>query len=312
MKLNYLIIIFLLGAICFNGCTKDTPADPVPNPNPQDTLPNDTTPTDTLPNYQNLAVGYRWSPYGIGKDPGIDYYGEIGTRLSGYFGKSVKPSTIWILGTLYSGGACGLNFPATPTDKLIKTSSTDFNEKILSRFDSLGYQVWLQVEPGFADVTELINLVLARYKHHSCVYGFGVDVEWHKSDDDPEAGVAVSDSLANAWLAAIKSHNPKYKLFLKHWLTEKMPSTVREDIVFIDDSQIFDNMDQMVSEFEDWANYFKPATVGFQYGYESDEKWWSKYENPVLTIGEEILKRTSNTGELYWVDFTLQKTYPKN
>jgi hypothetical protein len=270
---------------------------------------NTETPIGTL--RDTIGVGYRWSPYGIGSDPGTEYYAEIGTRLSSYFGKGVKPMAIWILGTLQEQGACKLNFPASPKGKLIYTSSTDYNEEKLNRFDELGYKVWLQVESGFADVNELIQLVLERYSHHECIYGFGVDVEWYNSiSEGDDMGQAVTDSAATLWLNTIHSFNPEYKLFLKHWLTEKMPPTVRKDIEFIDDSQYFDNLGQMVNEFKDWANYFAPSKVGFQYGYDGDKHWWSAYDNPVLTIGEEILSKTTNTTGLFWVDFTLKETYP--
>lgn len=61
-----------------------------------------------------------------------------------------------------------------------------------------------------------------------------------------------------------------------------MPPTFRDDIVFIDDSQIFSKMD----EFEDWGKAFASAKVSFQYGYNNDKVWW--------------------------VDFTVYDIWPKN
>jgi hypothetical protein len=259
-------------------------------------------------NFGELGAGYRYSNYGIKYSPGFDYWGEVGTRIAGFFGDTVAPEALWIVGVLHDEGVM-LNFPTHHKDPLVFTKSIDENEKILTRFDSLGYRVWLQIEPGNADVLELINIILDKYKHHSCIVGFGVDVEWYKSVNTPE-GKSVTDEEANTWLNAIKEHDQRYKLFLKHWEINKMPPTAREDIVFVNDSQMFDSLGNMLEEFETWAEYFTPAKVGFQYGYSADKKWWGTMQNPVHTIGNEILKRAPNTVGLYWVDFTLLDIYP--
>ena len=91
-----------------------------------------------------------------------------------------------------------------------------------------------------------------------------------------------------------------------------MPPTFRNDIVFVDDSQIFPNMNSMVEEFVDWANAFAPAKVAFQYGYKSDKIWWQNLGDPPKTIGDEILERCPNTSDLYWVDFTAYDIWPED
>ena len=48
-----------------------------------------------------------------------------------------------------------------------------FSFKIyLNDFDNRGVKVWLQVEPGLADIETLIDLVLTQYGHHSSIVGF--------------------------------------------------------------------------------------------------------------------------------------------
>jgi hypothetical protein len=227
----------------------------------------------------------------------------MAARFSG-----ASPQTIWIVGRLEGEGTL-LGFPADTTQPLIRTLPEDESEAALDLFDSIGLQVWLQVEPGNAPVEDLIHLVLERYGHHPCVVGFGVDVEWYQSVDEP-AGKPVSDEQAKTWLAAVQSHSKSYKLFLKHWEIEKMPPTLREGLYFVDDSQIFPSLEAMVDEFEAWGRAFAPAPVGFQFGYKSDQPWWEKLGDPPLEIGRKIIDVVPNLGGLYWVDFTVLQVFP--
>jgi hypothetical protein len=227
--------------------------------------------------------------------------------MSARFPGSVA-GTIWIAGRL-AGRGCELGFPGTSDDPLIRFSSTDLYEETLDLFDESGVRVWLQVEPGFASVETLIHLMLARYGHHRSVVGVGVDVEWFRSLD-PDHGEPVSDADARTWLAAARSHDPAYRLFLKHWLVEKMPPTVREGLFFVDDSQTFPSLDAMIAEFADWGKAFAPSPVGYQFGYRSDRAWWSTLEDPPRQIGERLVARVPNLEGLYWVDFTVLEVFP--
>lgn len=156
---------------------------------------------------------------------------------------------------------------------------------------------------------ELIDLILDRYGHHPCVIGVGVDVEWFHSDGTPE-GQRVSDTEAAAWVAAVKAHDPGYRVFLKHWEIGKMPPTHRDGLVFVDDSQQFTSLEQMVDEFAAWGTAYGSHPVGFQYGYPADEGWWGKLADPPGDIGRAILERVHNTEGLYWVDFTSLQVFP--
>ena len=254
-----------------------------------------------------LAAGFRYSIYGPDYNPGPQYWADFGRSMAASFPGS-RPGTVWIVGRL-AGDGTELSFPGTSQDPLIRFSDTDLNEETLTLFDQLGYECWLQVEPGNASVDETIHLMLDRYGHHPCVVGVGVDVEWFRSVDEPD-GDAVTDEQAAAWLAAAREHNPTYRLFLKHWLTEKMPPTLRDGLLFIDDSQIFPSVDAMVQEFARWGETFAPAPVGFQYGYGSDRPWWRSFSNPPEEIGRRILDAVPNTEALYWVDFTALEVFP--
>lgn len=256
---------------------------------------------------QPLGAGFRFSSYGPEYDPGPDYWADVGRQMAARFPDSV-PETVWIVGRL-GGEGTQFNFPGDSTHPLIRFSDRDDNEPALTLFDQMGARVWLQVEPGNAPVEELIHIMLERYGHHPCVVGVGVDVEWYRSTDKPE-GQAVTDGQARSWLQAARSHDPEYRLFLKHWLIEKMPPTVRDGLYFIDDSQILPSLDAMVAEFAEWGRAFAPAPVGFQYGYPSDRPWWGELDDPPGDIGTAILAAVPNARGLFWVDFTVLQVFP--
>jgi hypothetical protein len=254
------------------------------------------------------GAGIRSSTYGRPNDPGPEYWARIGVEIAAKF-PGAKPEAIWIASRL-KGRGTEMSFPVQPGgDPLITGMPEDISEPVLQLFDKLGYRVWLQTEPGWAPVDEVFHVMLNRYGRHKCVIGVGVDIEWHRSNS-PDLGDPVTDEMARAWLAAARSHNPSYRMFLKHFRENVMPPTVRDGIMFIDDSQIFKSADEMIEEFAKWGKTFAPAPVGFQYGYQTDRPWWSKMKDPVKEIGDRILAATPNTEMLIWVDFSVQDVFP--
>ena len=89
-----------------------------------------------------------------------------------------------------------------------------------------------------------------------------------------------------------------------------MPPTMRDGLLFVDDSQIFPSMKPMIDEFAQWAKAFAPAPVAYQIGYPSDRKWWSQLKDPPGDLGMEILKVAPNTEGIYWVDFSVLEVFP--
>lgn len=255
-----------------------------------------------------LGAGFRYSTYGPPRNPGPDYWLSVGQRMSAKFPGS-HPEAIWIVGNFHGSGKTYLSFLAKSDDPNITSGFVDMNEAPLGLFDEQGLKVWLQVEPADADMLTLIDLVLEQYKHHPCVIGFGVDVEWYQSDGSAE-GAPVGDQEAEAWVKAIRAHNPEYRLFLKHWDENWLPPTARDGIVFVNDSQQFASFEQMDQEFAAWGAHFAPAGVGYQYGYPADQGWWSKLEDPAGEIGKAILAKSPNTVSLFWVDFTVLDVFP--
>mgnify|MGYP001055836706 CR=1 FL=1 len=258
-----------------------------------------------------IFAGVRSSNYGIKPFPEPPAWEIAIKTMTGYFEGST-PCAIWIVGELSRPKDCHLFFPGDGKEyPQIQFDPVDKHEAFLSAFDKAGIKVFLQVEPAHADMNILIDLVLSRYKHHPCVIGFGVDVEWHREADNPQWGVKVDDALAQQWEAKVKSYNPKYRLFLKHWDNRWMPPKYRGEIVFVDDSQELKDLDAMVTEFvSDWANFFYPNMVMFQIGYRSDRPWWSKMNHPPQTIGDALRIRIKQEIGIIWVDFTLREVLP--
>ncbi len=258
-----------------------------------------------------IYAGVRSSSYGIEPFPEPQGWEKAMKTMSSYFEGSI-PCAIWIVGKFERNKACHLFFPSDgKTYANIEFEDVDTHERYLSHFDDLGIKVFLQVEPASADLPTLIDLVLNRYKHHVCVIGFGVDVEWHRESENPEWGVPVDDQQAEEWEKRVKAHNPQYKLFLKHWDRKWMPENFRGDIVFVDDSQILPDFDAMLDEFVGyWSAYFYPNMVFFQIGYPSDKPWWQKLDNPPSDIGVAIARRIKQDCGIFWVDFTLRDVLP--
>ncbi len=258
-----------------------------------------------------IYAGVRSSNYGIKPFPEPQEWQNAIETMSGYFEDST-PCAIWIVGEFKGPKECHLFFPSDGNNYInIQFNDTDKHEKYLSYFDKTGIKVFLQVEPANADMNALIDLVLNRYKHHECVIGFGIDVEWYRESENPEWGVKVEDDTAKAWEARVKSHNNNYRLFLKHWDRDWMPKKYRGDIIFVDDSQALENFKALIDEFvEYWADFFKPNTVFFQIGYKADKSWWQELSNPPKDIGDAIKERLEQNVGIFWVDFTLRDVLP--
>lgn len=250
---------------------------------------------------------------------------------------SVVPTNVWIVGGIggdanIKEGYCMLEFspPAGKTESdyeniVFRTDKEGRQDSALAYFDTYGIKVYLQVEAGMADMNTLITLVLDRFGHHECVVGFGIDIEWYPSPLDASGEYVGTidewDNVTNEWAPIsnsdvekfdklIKSYNPKYRLFLKHWVESMVGGSGVSDVIYINDAQGYSGLSQLADEFTDWARTYKNNDVGFQIGYGSDEPWWKDYPDPVHDLGQHIYKEINKVNPLqnvhiYWVDFTL-------
>lgn len=248
------------------------------------------------------------SSYPNNQFPNDDYWTYVGNAMASKF-DSTGPAAVWIVSLYQNAGTTRLNFPNPGGSwPYITFGSTDQNETYLDRFDQEGFRVWLQVEPGAADVDTLIHLVMNQYKHHTCIKGFGIDVEWFNAQSY-SGGQHVTDSMAQHWEQTLKAFNPNYTLFLKHYSYSWMPPSFRGDILFVDDSQGFTGLTQMTNEFETWGSHFSTNDVAFQFGYPADSTWWQLFADPPQTIGNSLRSNILNCYGLFWVDFTICKVF---
>ena len=285
-----------------------------------------------------IYTGTRSSVYGLGDQWLVpEEWKSVTDQMQEWY-PSAQPTMVWIVGSL-SGMGCNLEFlPADDVDtEALEEQYIYFSEptrenhlsheEYFNYFDENGIQVYLQVEPGFADVDTLIDLVLAQYGDHPCVVGVGVDVEWYHGVTE-DAGLPISDALAEQWDQHLKEINPEYRLFLKHYNIRYLPPSYRSDILFVNDSQGFgsaigdvlglydEDLDDVLGfmpEFKRFADAFPDNDVLYQIGYAVDETWFYTMEDPVvLSLGQRLAEVTGQNCGIIWVDFTIKDpmTFP--
>lgn len=254
------------------------------------------------------GVGFRYSVYGARRTPNTkEYWYNAAETMNSYF-NGTCPEFVWIVGNLRNKG-CFLGFPVKTDNPLISSAETDQYEETFRLFSEMGVRVWLSFEAGHAGVDELLHLILKQYSHHSCIVGIGIDVEWNDCAEGSK-GTPVTDEDALRWIGIAKQYNQKYKFMFRHWRVDVMPPTVRDDVMFVSNSQMFPNLGRMVSEFKKWGEAFHPAPIGFQIGYPKDQEWWGKFENPPKEMGDSLFAAIPNLNSLYWVDFSTQAVFP--
>jgi len=294
-----LVLLMALGSTSLASAGKPTPTPP-PTPLPPPLVP------------PGMRAGLRASDYGISPWPLPDWWVNSIKDMAKRFPTSTGAMVAVVVEIDgMKGPGCWAHFPNPDggTYPGVRFDAADEFGSAFTAFDGAGIKVWLQVESSGCDMSKLIDLVFKQYGSHSSVIGFGVDDEWYLNKQ-VRNGKPISDAEAQAWVAKVRTYKSTYQVFLKHWLTSQMPPTYRDGLVFIDDSQGFRSMDAMTAEFAAWGAYFKPAPVGFQFGYASDRSWWSKLTDAPKTIGNGILSRVPNTSDLIWVDFTAHDIWP--
>ena len=300
IALLFATVLLILAACAVPA--EDSPIDPPVDP------PVDPADPPILPSEVKCA-GIRVSSYGMkdsfGEMPDVGTMSGFAEKMAGCYEGSTG-TYLLIVGTM-SGDDCSLNFPVSGDYDHINGSKRDRYEDYLDKFDDMGYSVWLQVEPGYADLETLVELVMDRYGHHSCVKGFGIDVEWHKPVDGVEEGTKLTDEIAAKVLAKLRTYGSNYTLFVKHWDCNWLPSAM-EGLIYVDDWQYFTSNENAVNVFSTWASHFAPYPVMFQIGYPADKAVWGELENPKGELGAilaEDVKDDQHVG-IIWVDFSLK------
>ena len=197
---------------------------------------------------------------------------------------AARPSITWAVG---------------PLREKVKdlTDEQRAHEAHLARFDAGAVDVFLEIWPAKGDdVPAQIDSWLKALGGHRCVVGFSVDLEWYHG---------IDDATAEAWDKALKAHDPKYRLMLKHWDLAAMPKAYakKSDVICVNMSSEVDQAG-MVKDFAEWANALAPGAVAFQTGYPWDESWWKDLKDPVKDLGTSILDAVDSPTQelgLLWV-----------
>lgn len=251
-------------------------------------------------------AGVRSSIYGIEPFPIPAQWKKAIGKMENAF-PATEPLALWTVATVNRKNAgVSLEFPSAGTNAFIEFATNDRHQRYLRYFDRMAISVVLQIEPGYAPVETLIDLVMTRYTNHPCVIGIGIDGEWYRNIRGGGNGMKVNDSTAASWEKRLKRFNTNYHLFLKHFDVKYLPDRYRGDIVFIDDSQNFRSIKDMAAQFYAFAERFYPNVVMFQVGYPSDRHWWKRYKRPQEDIGDAITEKVRQEFGIIWVDFTMK------
>jgi hypothetical protein len=250
----------------------------------------------------------KTGPVDIGKFINLDTKEQWAQVIYNVAGKypNAKPWITWGVGT----------WPEHDTPL-----TDDKHEEYLTYLDGLGVDVFLEVRPGNASVTGLIDTYMKKFSKHPSVKGFGVDLEFYQwkgnKDDDAKA---MDDKL--------KSYNPAYRLFFKHWETSNMPKyRGKNDMIFFSTSSE-SAPSTLIQGHASFCNTFTATgtptvACGFQIGYPADEPLgndhvhnppydgWSKFPDPIKDWGDALLKAiTNDKAELgfVWVTVKSERT----
>ena len=260
---------------------------------------------------------------------------NLAETMSSYYEDSI-PTYILIVGTMSGDDSCQLEFPVSDEESFdyVYGKKYDRYEEYLDEFDKMKASVWLQVEPGNADLVKLAKLVMNHYKHHSCVKGFGIDVEWYYPKNTNGYGKKLQSSVADKVLNAVRVINSNYTVFVKHWDKRWLPDA-KDGFIYVNDSQNYLDLDEDISDddlnalvksismdkvneaasnmrddFADWAEHFAPCPVMFQIGYRKDKPIWKNaFNNPAKEMGTYLAKGCDSGNKIgvIWVDFTLKE-----
>ncbi len=307
-------------------CTFDVYVGTIPPPTITPTPPTitPTPPTITPPPTGGVKVaGFRSSDYGgpsNGNKYGHDqvdpaYWVSVAQRMQAKFPGSF-PGCQYVVGYIETPEThTYMPFPAPAGYEgmpYVHFGSTGIEEQMFNAFDATGMKVILQVESGNANVPQLATMILNKFKNHSCIVGFGVDVEWLRSVGSGGNGSKTNDAEIQTWLDAVHTINSNYKLLIKHWDPAWLGSGHVLGVTYITDSLGHGSFDNAISEYVSWANHFSGSEIGYQIGYEEDMNWWLPMADPAKSIIDGVKGQvpTANIYSVYWVDFAIMKEFP--
>jgi hypothetical protein len=258
-------------------------------------------------------AGVRASTYGIDAyfssfpNPPVwaDAMYKTASRWSGS-----TPTAIWLVGVVSSettGTILQFAAPEGTYDSKIQFNPDAANhESSLTYFDSHGIKVFLQLEPGFASVTDQIAAVLKKFAHHRCLAGLAIDIEWYQNAASGGTSASVTDTLAQEWEKLVQSYNQNFRLLLKHWDSQYFPPNYKGRLIFCCDSQNHNSETHFLQKHQQMAASVYPNPIVYQIGYPSDQAWWGGYPDALKTLGDALINQTPDDQDcgVIWVDFS--------
>ena len=282
---------------------------------------------------RSCYLGFGDNKRGTRDFPTPDEAVAVMKNIAKKFGENTIPSAVWIIGGIITmhnldydvcphtndSAFCRLEFPENPESPTndpmyIRFSDTDKHTPYLEKFDKEGIKVYLQVEPGRAKMEELIRLCLDKYGHHPSVAGFGVDVEWYPSNGETNGpGEKIHTPLTPSHLkdldSLVKLYNKDFKVMAKHFNANYVGGKSVGDVIYINSSQWYDNLNELAVNFANWADRFYPNEVGYQLCYPDDYGWWKNLNDPIKDISKAIFNKMKNKDQkinIYCVDFSIR------
>jgi PKD repeat protein len=197
-------------------------------------------------------------PSTTGIQKGVRYYNDFASSpaamsTSAFSQGGTNAVIDYVVGVAQTGNICYL--PTTGTDSTyIHYASTELLDSRLTKFDTDGRKVILEIEPQSANVDSLIDIILTKYHSHPCIIGVSIDTNW-------VPGVTVSTSTANEWISRIRGYNSTYKLFLTTTSESAYLPTDNENLVVLYAGQAANQSLIMYMYSKIASNYTNPGIV---------------------------------------------------
>jgi hypothetical protein len=262
-----------------------------------------------------LFVGLRRSSYGLRKQNSDDTWWLSRAKTFATNFPGAQPLILQIISNYQDDGSTEIEFRkpedyrGTTTNMTFRRGNKLNHEQALTAYDTQGVKAILQFEPGNADVAACFELAHQAFRKHPCVIGLAIDTEWFRTKESSDlTGLPIPDAEAQRWMEQVLRFNPSWLLVLKHFEPKHLPQKYRHpNLWLLTDSQEFASQAEWMTDMREWAAAFKGASLGAQFGYAKDQKWWVKTALPPVDLGRALLHELPEYRMILWVDFTANR-----
>lgn len=255
--------------------------------------------------FKDYYTGTTGSMYGITPFPSTEEWSEYLEVINKSSDKRSGEAILWLVGTYYREGV-KFNFPGDLASQNITFSNFDFNEKYLTYFNKNNIDVFLMIEPGSADIVELIRLVLEQYGKKNLITGVALDLEWYETEDKLPA------SVIEEVLNLMGSYNKNYSLLIKHWNINGFEKYDDERLIYIQSIEGLTNIPDINKRHKFWSRALYPNRVGVEVGFDSDREVWDPLTDPIGSYYSEFYQATGIKTSMFWNEQTLKEIIKLN